>query len=242
MRRVCLFDTSVLVPYYLADATKFPIVTTRMRTLVESVRSGASEHFFYVPNFCIAETFSTFMKYAFSKWNPQLKGPLLDKRIHKSLRSQFQADIHNAKLFYHYELSRYHVLAINLVAPIDHHFKMTRKRSKKTRPVAPAGTFDQLIVSMALHLVKIHGDDEVALVTADDRLARLINKCRKPLTATVKKKLGVDDAETLTGVSFSPSSFPIPLNLKTAKDDELAAFFGEWPIQSAKRYRKPYLV
>jgi hypothetical protein len=96
------------------------------------------------------------MKYAFGSWNPQVtkKGRTLDKRVYKHLVKQFAADIHNGKFIYHYELSRYHVLRINLVAPLDHYFRL---RKAKSRAVAPMGTFDHLIISMGIHLAHIHG-------------------------------------------------------------------------------------
>jgi hypothetical protein len=233
----CLFDASVIVPYYYPKAHKSPKVAKNARILIESVRSGKTTHFFYIPNFCIAEVFSTFMKYAYSDWNRQRNSGKMDQRIHSSLRKQFEGDIHNAKLFYHYELSRYHVLAINLVAPIDHYYKMTR-----TPGQTPASTYDQLIIAMGIHLVKIHGAGNVVVVTADDRLTKVIEKCRAPIRDFAYERLQLDEGSKFTGIQFGPESFPLVLNLKTATKTQLSNVFEVWPLPIKKRYRRPYLV
>jgi rRNA-processing protein FCF1 len=237
----CLFDASVIAAYYCPKTTRSHKVVENARNLIESVRSGASNHFFYIPNFCIAEIFSVFMKYAYSGWNKQTKRGRIDGRVHKRLREQFEADIHNAKLFYHYELSRYHVLAINLVAPIDHHYKLYR-RGKTGGGQNPAGTFDQLIIAMAIHLVKIHGPGNVVVITSDDRLARIITKCHGDIPDSISRRLKLKEASSFTGVPFAPESFPVVLNLKEATKTQLKNVFGQWPLPMKKRYKRPYLA
>jgi hypothetical protein len=149
-----LLDANVTAGYYLPRSLNSRRVAERIEILFDSVRSGATKHFFYIPNFCVAEVFSVFMKYAYGHWNRQVRkaGGTIDKRIYERLIRQFQNDIHNGRFLYHYELSRYHVLGINLVAPVDHYFKFTH-HPKST----PMGTFDHLIISMGIHLAHIHG-------------------------------------------------------------------------------------
>jgi hypothetical protein len=182
-----------------------------------------------VANFCVAEIFSTFAKHAFSTWNSHVikAGGTIDKRVYLSLREQFTSDIHNGRFFYHYELSRYHILGVDLVSPIDHYFQMTRGRR---RLHVPAGTFDQLLISMGVHLAHVHGADNVCLVSADDRLARLLGKCRDGIPARTVKRLKLDVAEEVAGKPFSEQLFPRCVNLKTATNAELAALFGAWPL------------
>jgi hypothetical protein len=237
LRKYCLFDASVIVPYFLIKAHKNGGVHKRAAVLIESVRSGETNHFFYIPNFCIAEVFSTFAKYAYGDWNKQVKSGTIHGKIHNSLRKQFESDIHNAALFYHYELARYHVLAVNLVAPVDHYFKLTRGASKT---VAPAGAFDQLIVAMGIHLTKIHGAGNVVVITADNRLAKLIKKCRSRISDSARRTMQLSGAENLVGIPFCADSFPLVLNLDTAKDNDLEVVFGKWPLPVAHRYRRPY--
>ena len=233
----CLFDANVIAAYYCPKTTRSSKVVKNARVLIESVRSGKSNHFFYIPNFCIAEVFSVFMKYAYSNWNKQTGGGKIGGKAHRALRKQFEADIHNARLFYHYELSRYHVLAVNLVAPIDHYYKLYRKSKQ-----SPAGTFDQLIIAMGIHLVKIHGSGKVVVITSDDRLARIIEKCRGTIRSSAEKRLRLKEASEFTGIEFRPESFPLVLNLKKATETQLKSLLGEWPLPIKKKYKRPYLV
>ena len=237
----CLFDANVVAAYYCPKTTRSIRVWESARALIESVRSGGSKHFLYIPNFCIAEVFNVFMKYAYSRWNRHTATSRIDRRVHRSVQKQFQDDIHNASLFYHYELSRYHVLAINLIAPIDHHYKMARKR-RRGAGHSPAGTFDQLIIAMGMHLVKIHGSGNVVIITSDDRLAKIIERCRAGIPLSVRNRLRLVDAFKLTGISFKRDSFPIVINLKTATKRELESVFGDWPPEIKTGYEKPYLA
>lgn len=236
-RLYCLFDTSVIAAYYLPRSHRNPKVSDLATKIIESVRSGKSNNFLYIPNFCIAEVFSTFCKYTYGSWNRQVKGSPLDSRVHESLRDQFSRDLHNGALFYHYELSRYHVLGINMVAAIDHYYTLGHKRK---HPRSPAGTFDQLTVSMALQLVKIHGTNNVVLITADHRLARLVDRCRKAISDTPRKKLRLKWIEQFVGIDFKPESFPLILNLDKCNETSLKNVFRIWPLQIATRYSKPY--
>ncbi len=225
-----LLDANVTAGYYLPRSLNSQKAYDRISVLFDSVRSGKTRHFFYIPNFCIAEVFGVFMKHAYGRWNKHVKKKgTIDKRVYQSLVTQFQSDIHNGRFIYHYELSRYHVLAINLVAPVDHYFQISRGR-----PAAPMGTFDHLIIAMGIHLVHIHGSDNVVIVSADDRLCAIVDKCRSGLNANTIAKLKLSIAEEVTGRPFSPEIFPRCLNLKRVKQAELVSTFGEWPLEVGK--------
>lgn len=185
-------------------------------------------------------------KYTYGKWNRQVQGDTIDTRVYHSLRDQFASDIHNAALFYHLELSRYHVLAVDLVAPIDHYFQIKRRvQAQKGRNLVPAGSFDHAILAMGIHLVRIHGAESVLVVSADDRLLDVLNKCRGGLPARTISKLGIDKASERIGIQFSRESFPIGVNLKSARTAELKDAFGDWPLPVPRNYRgfsRPYLA
>lgn len=241
-----LLDANVTAAYYLPRSHSSIRVRRRISQLFDSVRSEGTEHFFYLPNFCVAEVFSVFMKYAFGKWNRHVGAAgTLDKRVYRSLVRQFETDIHNGHFIYHYELSRYHVLAMNLVAPVDHYFKISRNAKKasgkpKGKPVTPTGTFDHLVISMGIHLAHIHGPENVVIVTADRRLTQVLAKCRAGLKASVIRKLQLDRAEELTGRAFKPSSFPRSANLLTDSDAELREVFGRWPPPQGEKSCNAY--
>jgi hypothetical protein len=222
-----LLDANVTAGYYLPRSLRSTQARNRIEMIFDSVRSGATKHFFYIPNFCVAEVFSVFMKHAFSSWNRHVKKTgTLDKRVYNSLVRQFQSDIHNGRFIYHYELSRYHVLGINLVAPIDHYYQYSRKNKN----VAPMGTFDHLTISMGIHLAHIHGPDNVAIVSTDDRLCNILTRCKSQIPVTTLKKLKLQIAEEITGKAFGPALFPKHVNLKTSTIRQLVAAFGTWPL------------
>lgn len=227
-RRYLLLDASVVVAAYVPSATRSARLQERSRALIDSVRNRSNDSFLYMPNFCIAETFSVFMKHRFGKWNPHVKHALTQKEFRAAVHA-FQRDIHNGHLIYQYELSRYHVLGINLVAPVDHHYQMARPMRKKPRDrrtPKPAGTFDQLIVSMGVQLAHLHGAVNTVVVTADARLAGLIDQCRRPMKPGTQKTLGVDGGETIVGRRFEPSTFPNVLDLQRAPKRQASEFAG----------------
>ncbi len=222
-----LLDSNVTAGYYLPRSLDSARAQKRIELLFQSIRSGESSHFLYIPNFCIAEVFSVFMKHAFGKWNRHVinKGGTIDKRIYEKLVTQFQADIHNGKFLYHLELNRYHILGINLVAPIDHSYKISRRQGN----VIPCGTFNHLIISMGITLAHIHGRNNVCIISADDRLTDLLSKCSSLHRPTTIKKLKLDIAEDVIGHPFNRDLFPRYLNLKSAKVSDLREIFGSWP-------------
>ena len=194
--------------------------------------------FFYLANFCVAETFSVLMKHSFGSWNSHVKKKgTIDTRIYNSLVRQFETDIHNGHFIYHYELARYHVLGINLVAPVDHYFRF--RRGKK-RHITPMGTFDHLIVSMGIHLTHIHGKENVVVLTTDDRVSDILSKCNSGLPASTVRKLHLHSADELTGKPFEPATFPRCLNLKNATKSELEGVFGTWPLPVGQFPEKVY--
>ncbi len=234
-----LLDANVTAGYYLPHTLDYVKAADRIEILFNSIRSKGSDHFLYLPNLCVAEVFSTFAKHSYGKWNQQVKkkSGQIDSRVYESICNQFEKDIHNGKLIYHYELSRYHVLAIDLVAPADHYFKMDRKK----KWVNPAGTFDQLIVAMGVHLAHIHGQTNVCIVTTDNRLVNLVKKCRADIPDETVKSLKLNKAKEIAGKKFSKELFPRALHLGRCSDKELKEVFGNWPLlvkrhSRAKRY------
>lgn len=125
-----LLDANVTAGYYLPHSLDYKKASERIKEIFDSIRSKSSSHFLYIPNFCVAEVFGVFAKHCYGDWNPDVKkkGGTIDSRVYKSLCAQFEEDIHNAKLIYHLELSRYHVLASDLVSPIDHYFKLGKSK------------------------------------------------------------------------------------------------------------------
>jgi hypothetical protein len=114
-RRYVLLDASVLIDYFISDPRKVRS-SGRINTIVESVRKRAvDEVVLLIPNVCIPEVFGAFAKHALSTWNRQ--SLRLDRRRYRTLRDAFRRYLHNGAVFQQYELTRYHVLATDLIAP-----------------------------------------------------------------------------------------------------------------------------
>jgi len=231
-----LLDANIVAGYYLPRSLNGKKAATRIEYILNHIRSSGV-HFLYIPNFCIAETISVFVKHSFGSWNRQVKkqvkgGRVLDKRVYEKLVRSFANDIHNGRFIYHYELNRYHILGINLVAPIDHYYKISRGNSNNARP---AGTFDHLIISMGIHLAHIHGRENVCILTADRRLCQILDKCKSNIGAGTIDKLKLKIAEDVCGKPFSAELFPDHLDLERCKDKDLKRVFGEWPVKYCKK-------
>jgi len=98
-------------------------------------------------------------------------------------------------------------------------------------------TFDQLIITMGIHLAHIHGRDNVCILTADNRLSDVLNLCKnkQELTKSMIKKLKLDKAKEITGKPFSSELFPHHLNLSNCNKVELKNIFGIWPLNIKKK-------
>lgn len=232
-KKFILVDANVVAAYYLTRSLRNKVALPYIENIFEFVRQNPNDYMIYIPNFCIAEVVSVFIKHTFAKWNIK---ETINTKVYNSLINSFQNDIHNAQFMYHLELDRYHVLGINLVAPIDHFFQISRT-SKDKRKYQPAGTFDQLIISMGVQLAKIHGRENVCILTADYRLAKIVEKCRSNIRATTLSKMKISIAEKVCSVKFSKELFPNYINLgrKQIKEDEIKDFFGAYPLNIKRR-------
>jgi hypothetical protein len=220
-----LIDANIAAGYYLPRSLRSIKARNRIEKILNYIRSNNKDNFIYIPNFCIAETFSVFTKNSFGLWNKQLKNKkALDSRVYESLVNSFQKDVHNGSFFYHYELNRYHILNTNLVSPVDHHYKISQSRKYK---ISPAGTFDHLIISMGIELSYIHGSENVCILSTDKRLIDVLKRCKSAISENVIKKLKFNIAEKVCGKKMSKNIFPLHLDLARCKDSDIKNIFGE---------------
>jgi hypothetical protein len=230
--RYLLLDSSVVVPYYLPEASRNRRVPGRIRTLLDAVRRDPSGRIFlYMPNICICEAFDTFNKLYWARWNPEVKRVYpraLDARVYRRARTQFQADIHDGRLMHQYELDRYHVLAADLISLVDHYYQHYHERGKKQRK-NPMGTRDILVAAMATCLARVHGRERLALVTAEKRMSDLLVKVAPRVTPSTAAKLGLPAMVAKLGFRCGADMYPQVMDLARARQSDLAAFFGEWP-------------
>lgn len=242
-RKVLLCDASVVIPYYVPEGTSNSgKAVDRVAVILDAVRHHRLDAICVIPNIVVAEVFATFDKFCYSSWDKQVgnmfggKGKTLDTRRYKSARKKFKADIHNGALFYQHDLGRYHILGLDLIAPVDKYRKFYRKKD-----VRSMGASDLLIGSMALHLVRIHGRENVRVLTADRRMHAIFGRACPKLKPETAEALGLVAKATELGFgSWSGELYPHVLDLERCSDKTLAEFFSVWPLSNRKtRGRDP---
>lgn len=237
-----LWDSSVVMPYYVPETAKNRKAADRCHIILDAVRNHRLNAHCYIPNLVVAETFAAFDRACYSSWDSQVnrqfggRGRTLDTRRYKTARTRFRRDIHNGRLFYQYDLNRYHILALDLIAPIDKYRKFYR-----TRNVRSMGAADLLIGAMGCHLSKIHGRDNVRLLTSDRRMEAIFSRAPQQLSQNTARELGLPAAaENLGFGRWNAAIYPKVLDLARCRDAELKEFFGQWPLKTRKfRGRRP---
>ena len=221
-RKFFLVDSNVVIGYYLPQAAANKRVDGRARVLIDFARKNkGGPVFMYISNFCVAEVFNVFNRWRFGKWNRKVRKAISPEE-HKRAVSSFRRDIHNAAVFYNYELARYHVLNTDLISPIDNHYAFYRGTKKVLKPLS---THDLLIVGMGIELAHTHGWDSFHIVTADSRICDILTRARK-LRAGVRKKLRLDSIARRLGVAFSRHVYPQSANLGKMTKAQFRNVFG----------------
>jgi len=154
-----LIDASAIIHYYIP---LYPKLTSNIDQIIKQRQEGKS--FLFMPNFCIAEVFNVFAKYYY-RWRK------LKREEYEKCCKEFRDAIHNAKLIYHYELNRYHILNIDYIVPFEHQF-LIKKRFNKDEEEKEwfLSTFDILFISMGIELVRMMGFENVFLISCDTRI------------------------------------------------------------------------
>ena len=245
VERYLLLDANLLAGYYApqtltcdnAEETR-----SRIETVVESIRCGCSPHLrLLVPEICVAETQTVLSKHANPKWKGAVRKKDDTKSIHgksyASLQEKMTADLHGGNLIESIPLQRYHLLAKHLITPIDHQTHiMPRQRGQRPREL---GGTDQLICGMAFWLHRFLGPERMVVITADYRMARVLEKARK-LKASQLENWGVQEAaKQAFAATVSHASFPHVIYLPKATAKQLQAWFGCWPLPLKKARAAP---
>jgi hypothetical protein len=224
-----LVDACVPAAHFAAKTTRSANLRTRSSVLFSAPQTDIK---LLIPNFCIAEVFSVFEKYRWGHtWNPQVKkSSCLTNLEFESARAAFRNSIHNGSTLLQVELNRYHVLCVDLIAPINNAYKI--KRNPKTKKgvqgakkdVKPASTYDMLVVAMGIWLKHQFGEDAFTVVTGDDRLATVAERAKaESLGQPMKAHLSAVANEL--GLTYSKSLYPAVINLISASKSELTARF-----------------
>jgi len=172
-----LFDASAAVHIYLEE-------DKRIRKIVQHIveqRRTYKQALVLIPNFCVAEVFNTFARKHF-------KDRRLDREKYADCVRQFGQDIHWGKTLYVYDLSRYHIVGVDEIIPIEHRVASETERDHLS-------TFDILLIAMACELAYAGRPEETFLVTCDKRIKKVLEelKCSKEEVSADGRVIGVLD-------------------------------------------------
>jgi hypothetical protein len=186
---------------------------------------------FLIPNFCIGETFAVFEKYRWgSSWNPDVgKKTRLTPKQFREARNTFHDAIHNGSKILQIELNRYHILCLDLIAPINAAYRMKRDRAVK-KNVSPASTYDLMLIAMGIWLQKQVGAAEFVIATGDERAALIAKRARSVrLGKPMRSHLASVAAEI--GIDYGPTVYPTVVDLVHCDKAQLASAFPNWQPQ-----------
>ena len=227
-----LLDANVVSAYYIEESSSNKKLRARITTLMEAVRNGGAPYIFlYTPEFCVAEVFGVFDKYRFGPWNRDVKTRAprgIPKRRYEEARKRFSDDVSRRRLLHPCDISRYHVMAVDLISPVDHYYQYYRPRPGQ-RLRKPMGTYDHMIIALGIHLNSIHGRENFAIVTADGRLAHILDRARRVPKSTAGR-LELPKAADRLGLSYGPDIYPRVVNLATCGGRDLAHVMRVWPL------------
>ncbi len=237
-RKYVLIDSSVLLGYYVKEAATNPDAAHRARMILDAVRNHHLDAHLYIPNIVVAEVFCQLARLCYSAWDKRVSNKFagtkktLDTRRYKSACEKFRADIHNGALLYQYELNRYHILALDLIAPVDKH----RKFYRKDKNVKSMGASDLLIGSMAMHLARVHGRENVLLLSNDRRMSAIFGVAAPKLNSNTAVSLGLYSSSRKLGFGeWCPEIYPQVLDLARCKEADLVKHFSVWPLRTKKK-------
>lgn len=190
--------------YYLLDASALLLWYDKVHYLnsrLDYMYKQYIKHqaFFYLPNFCIVEVFNMFARLYYRDKTIATRKQYLD------LCGLFKGQIRRGKTFYSCSLNRYHIINTDQIYQLEHTTpplepsREEREKAEKTRQQIQwskyfLNSFDILIIAMGIELKKIHGgNNEVYIITNDERLAEVCNAVEVAPKAIYIKKTPIND-------------------------------------------------
>lgn len=167
--RAILFDASAVVSWYLDQSPR--VKEPRSRILRLKKDHGC---ILYVPNICIPEVLNAFAR---RRYESDKSGNRLTLTEYSEYLNRFERDIHWGRLFYPYDLNRYHIVATDEIIPFEYEVKRESRMDKDKRYDRLSG-FDILVIAMAAELAYVHGPEQSLLVTGDNRMKLVCDAIR----------------------------------------------------------------
>lgn len=222
-----LVDACVAAAHFAPKTTKSVNLKSRAAALMMGSATTYDARLL-IPSFCIAEVFAVFEKYRWGQtWNKQVSAAnTITPTEFQLARDYFRDAIHNGAVLLQWDLNRYHILCVDLIAPVNNAYKILRSRKRKRSPT-PASTYDMLIVAMSIWLQHQLGPDAFTLVTGDDRIRQVVSRAKSAsLSRAIREHL--EEVASLLGLEHGPNLYPTVLNFTNAKRTDIEARLPDW--------------
>lgn len=190
MKHVFIFDASAAHHFYIPKE-EYRDVLAYLMSLREQ-----NNALFFIPSFCVAETLNSFAK-IYYRLNQ------IEKSLYEEIRESFINAVHNRKIFYCYDLNRYHNLNAEEIFPLEHSINTEFSFVGDKKPTGTTirereqdlgriyeelkaqnvdirkhylSSFDILLISMARELRRFFGEKRTFIVTKDERIKTICEK------------------------------------------------------------------
>lgn len=166
MFRHYLIDASALVPSFLDVKTPGSDLNAKQAVAKLLAQRAAGGAVLYVPNFCMAECSKAFAKLAYGATKDHEKGTKLYTRLVTSLLETVSKS--QKGLIRSHELERDHLVDVEEVFRVEHKLFPHEKHNLLSG-------LDALVIKMAQHLARRHGQDHALIVTGEERMTKVCN-------------------------------------------------------------------
>ena len=195
-RYIYLFDACAFINYF-RKSPGYPDIEDKVNHIVE--QKGLNQATIFMPNFCIAEVFNTLGRLRYRE------GVIKNDAEYSIVKNAFRHHIRRGALISEYPLHIYHIYNADYIVPFEHQWSIGPDQSWHL------STFDILIIGMGMELAKHFGDENVRIVTCDNRLEMICNKLRKNMNDSIREKYNIPKSVI----------YPIAINLNTVARENL---------------------
>ena len=221
-------DANILAAGFCPVTHKDETVKNRSQILIKSICETNWPYIrLYAPSICIAEALGVIDKYKYCTWYGELKAnpsKQLSDSDYQSVLSKLNDSVKNRKIV-QIEHEPDHILFSNLISPVNAFYQLGYN--------SPMGAMDCVIGAFAILMKTRLSCKRVILVTADSRLASVIEKCKK-LSLDEMKYLGLEETSKICGINWSTEIYPECVNLKDVSNEELVKQFIGWPLPTCQ--------
>jgi len=199
----------------------------------------------YIPSFGITETQCVLDRHYLCDWHGAAKDRKyrLTKAEYSNATSKLR-ELQKVRQLHRLELDSQHLDAASLVSVVNSKYQVRRRatapnKNKKTgsRVKPPMGAADCLLLGLSIELGLRVGVGDVVVVTADNRMTDVADRCRR-LTDANARTCGLYDIALRLGVQWSSELYPRCIHLARCTEAELSTLCGHWPLPTRELKQK----